>query len=210
MIRVLIADDHAIIREGLKKIIAKTSDIVVADEAKNAQEVLEKVRTNNYDVVLLDIKMPGRSGLDILEEVKSELPKLPFLILSIFPESQYAVRALRIGASGYMTKSSAPSELIEAIRKVSRGRKYISSSLAEKLAFDLETDSKKAPHETLSNREYQVMCMLAIGKTVIEIATELSLSTKTISTYRARVLEKLKMKNNAELAHYATRNKLVP
>jgi len=209
MIRVLIADDHPIVREGLKQIIAETSDMVVANEASNAQEVLDKVWESDYSVVLLDISMPGRSGLDILKQLKSERPELPVLILSVHPEEQYAVRVLRAGASGYLTKESAPDELIAAIRKVSLGRKYVSSSLAEKLAFDLEIEAEKPLHETLSDREYQVLCMIAQGKTVKEIAEELSLSVKTISTYRSRILEKMRMNNNAQLTHYAIKNRLV-
>jgi len=210
MIRILIADDHTIVREGLKQILAETPDMVVVDEANNGQEVLEKVWKNDYDVVLLDISMPGRSGLDILKQLKSENAKLAVLILSMYSEEQYAMRALRAGASGYMTKESAPDELIEAIRKVSRGRKYISPSLAEKLAFSLETgDERKAPHENLSDREYQVMCMIASGKIIKEIAEELSLSVKTVSTYRSRILEKMGLKNNAALTHYAVQNRLV-
>ncbi|MDZ7260622.1 MAG: response regulator transcription factor [candidate division KSB1 bacterium] len=209
MIKVLIADDHAIVREGLKRILSETSDMVVADEASTGQEVLDKVWENDYDVVVLDISMPGRSGLDILKQLKSEKPELPVLVLSVHPEEQYAVRVLRAGAAGYLTKESAPDELIAAIRKVSLGRKYVSTSLAEKLAFDLERDAGKPLHETLSDREYQVMCMIAKGKTVKEIAEELSLSVKTISTYRARILEKMNMKTNAQLTHYALQNRLV-
>jgi len=209
MINILIADDHTIVRKGLKQILAETPDMVVADEASNGQEVLEKVRKSNFDVVLLDISMPGRSGLDILKELKSERPKLPVLVLSMYPEEQYAVRVLRAGAAGYLTKESAPDELVVAMRKVAQGKKYVSPSLAEKLAFDLEMDSTRPPHEVLSDREYQVLCMIASGKTVGEIAENLALSTKTISTYRARILEKMNMKNNAELTHYAIQNKLV-
>ena len=209
MIRILIADDHTIVREGLKQILAETSDMVVADEARNGQEVLAKVGNKEYDVVLLDISMPGRSGLDILKQLKGERPKLPILILSMYSEEQYAMRALRAGASGYMTKESAPDELIVAIRKVSEGRKYVTPSLAEKLAISLELGEEKAPHELLSDREYQVMCMVASGKTIKEIADELSLSVKTISTYRSRILEKLSLKTNAAITHYAVQNKLV-
>jgi len=209
MIKILVADDHAIVREGLKQIIADIPDIVVADEASSGQEVLEKASKHDYDLVLLDITMPDRGGLDILKELKSQRPELPILVLSIHPEEQYAVRALKGGASGYLTKESAPDELIMAIRKASLGGKYISSSLAEKLAFDLETGIEKLPHETLSDREYQVMCMIALGKRVKEIAEELSLSKKTISTYRSRVLQKMQMKNNAELTRYAILNRLV-
>lgn len=209
MIRILVADDHTIVREGLKQILADVGDMAVRDEAGNGQEALAKIREGEFDVVLLDISMPGRSGLEILKEIKAEHPKLPVLILSMHAEEQYAVRALRAGASGYVTKASAPDELIGAIRKVSCGRKYVSSSLAEKLAFELDIDTKKPPHETLSDREYQVMLMLASGKSVKEIADELCLSVKTISTYRSRVMEKMNMKKNAELTLYAIQNHLV-
>jgi two-component system invasion response regulator UvrY len=209
MIKILVADDHAIVREGLKQIISETPDMVVAAEASSTQEVLNKVWEDNYDVVLLDISMPGRGGLDVLKELKDEKPKLPVLILSIYPEEQYAMRALKAGASGYLTKESAPDELIAAIKKISQGRKYVSASLAEKLAFEMEIGTEKPPHEMLSDREYQVMCMIAEGKTIKEIAGELSLSVKTISTYRSRILEKMRMKNNAELTHYAIKNHLV-
>jgi two-component system, NarL family, invasion response regulator UvrY len=209
MIRILVADDHTIVREGLKQILAEVDDMSVRDEAGNGQEALAKIRDGEFDVVLLDISMPGRSGLEILKEIKTEHPKLPVLILSMHAEEQYAVRALRAGASGYLTKASAPDELIGAIRKVSCGRKYVSSSLAEKLAFELDIDTKKPPHETLSDREYQVMLMLASGKSVKEIADEVCLSVKTISTYRARVMEKMNMKKNAELTLYAIQNRLI-
>lgn len=208
MIKILIADDHAIVRKGLKQILAEMPEKVVSDEAVNGQEVLQKIWGDNYDMVLLDISMPGRSGLDILKQLKSDIPDLKILILSIHPEQQYAIRALKAGASGYLTKESTPHELIEAIRKVSTGKKYVSSSLAETLASHLETLSDKLLHETLSDREFEVMRKIASGKTVKEIAEELSLSVKTISTYRARILEKMKMKNNAQLTYYAIHNKL--
>lgn len=209
MIKVLIADDHAVVRQGLKQILAETMDLVVGGEATNTQEVLDKIRESEFDVIVLDISMPGRGGLDILREIKHERPKLPILILSMHSEDQFAVRALKAGASGYMSKESAPELLVKAIRKVHAGGKYISPALAEKLAFDLESDSERPPHEKLSDREFQVMCMIASGKTVKEIADKLSLSVKTISTYRARILEKMKMKTNAEVTHYAIRNELV-
>ena len=209
MIKILVADDHAIVREGLKQIFSEISEMVISDEADNAQEVLNKILKNDYDMVLLDISMPGRSGLDILKDIKSIKPKLPVLILSMHPEEQYAVRVLKSGASGYLTKESASDELITAIRKVSLGGKYVSSALAEKLAFDLENDNEKPLHETLSNREFQVMCMIASGKVIKEIAEELLLSVKTVSTYRARILEKMKMKHNAEIIYYAIKNGLV-
>ena len=209
MLKILIADDHAIVRQGLKQIVTETPDMVVSGEASNGQELLSKIKENDYDVVVLDITMPGRDGIDVLKQLRSERPELPILMLSIHPEEQYALRALKAGASGYLTKESAPDELVVAIRKVSRGGKYISSSLAEKLAFELEVGREQAPHETLSDREYHVMCLIASGKTVMEIAQELSLSEKTISTYRSRILEKMKMKNNAELTYYAIKNQLV-
>jgi len=209
MIKILIADDHAVVRKGLKQILAETSDIVAADEAKNGQEVLEKVRKSDYDIVMLDISMPGRSGIEILKQLKDEKPEVLVLVLSMHPEEQYAVRALRAGASGYLTKDSAPEELISALRIISQGRKYITTSLAEKLAFDLEIDTEKPLHETLSDREYEVMCKIASGKTIKEIAEELFLSIKTISTYRSRILEKMGMKNNTQLVHYALKNRLL-
>ena len=209
MIKILIADDHPVVRKGLKDIIQATSDMTVSGEASKGQEVLENVKRIDFDVVVLDIAMPGRSGLDILKELKSGKPELPVLILSIHPEEQYAVRVLKAGASGYLTKDSAPDELITAIREVSRGKKYISASLAEKLAYDLEIGAGKPLHETLSDREYEVMCRIASGKTVKEIAEELYLSVKTISTYRSRILEKMKMRSSAELTHYAIKLGLV-
>ena len=209
MIKILIADDHAIVREGLKRIVAETADMVVADEATNGHEVLDKVSNNEYNVVILDISMPGRGGVDILKQLKGQRPHLPILILSMHPEEQYAVRVLKAGAAGYLTKESAPDELITAIKRVSSGRKYVSSSLAEKLAFDLERDTELSYHETLSDREYQVLCMIASGKRAQEIAEELCLSVKTVSTYRSRILEKMKMKNNAELMRYAIKHGLV-
>ncbi len=209
MIKIFIADDHAIVRKGLKQIVGDTSDMVIAGEAGNGHEALDKVLKNDYDVIVLDISMPGINGLDVLKQIKSQKPKLPILALTMHPEEQYAVRVLRAGASGYLTKESASDELITAIKRVSTGRKYVSSSLAEKLAFGLEVDSEKPLHENLSDREYQVMCMIASGKTVKEIAGELFLSAKTVSTYRTRILEKMNMKNNAELTHYAIKQGLV-
>jgi len=209
MLKILIADDHPVFRRGLKQIIAETTDMVVAGEATNGWEVLSKVRTGDYDLVLLDISMPGKDGMDVLTQLKNERPALLVLMVSMHPEEQYAVRALKAGASGYLTKESAPDELIVAIRKVSTGGKYVSSSLAERLAALLQEDAEALPHEALSSREYQVMCMIASGKTLKEIAGELSLSIKTISTYRSRILEKMKMRNNAELIHYAVKNRLV-
>ena len=209
MIRVLIADDHAVVRQGLKQILRDTREMIVAGEAVNGQEVLEKVRAAAWDVVILDISMPGHSGLDILKELKYERPNLPVLVLSMYPEDQFAVRVLKAGASGYLTKDSAPDELVKAIRKVVSGGKYVSPFLAEKLAFEIGMDSSKLPHETLSDREFQVLRMIATGKAVKEIAAELSLSVKTISTYRARLLQKMNLTTNAELIHYAIQNRLI-
>jgi two-component system invasion response regulator UvrY len=209
MIRILVADDHAIVRDGLKQIVSDTSDMVVAAEVSNGREALKKALEDDYDVVLLDITMPDRSGLDILKEIKSQKPELPVLILSMHPEEQYAVRALKAGAAGYLTKESAPEELIRAMRRVSGGGKYVTSSLAEKLASVLKTGAEKPLHQALSDREYQVLCMIASGKRVKQIANELLLSTKTISTYRSRVLRKMNMNNNIELTRYAIQNQLV-
>lgn len=209
MIKILIADDHAIVREGLKQILAETFDMVVGGEATNGQEVLEHVRREDWDLVLLDLAMPGKDGLETLKELKFEKPKLPVLVLSIYPEEQYAVRLLKAGAAGYLTKESAPEELIAAIRKVSQKGKYVSASLAEKLAFYLEAGAEKPLHEMLSDREYKVMLMIASGKTVTEIADEMFLSIKTVSTYRVRALIKMGMKNNAAFTYYALKHGLV-
>jgi len=209
MLKILIADDHPVFRRGLKQIIAETTDIVVADEAADGLEVLNKVKARDFDLVLLDISMPGKTGIDVLAQLKYERPKLPVLMLSMHPEEQYAVRALKAGASGYLTKEGAPDELGAAIRKVSTGGKYVSASLAEKLASMVQKEGGELPHQTLSNRELRVMCLIASGKTVSEIARELSLSVKTISTYRSRILDKMKMKNNAELTRYAINNSLI-
>ncbi len=209
MIRILIADDHAIVRRGLKHIVSEQPDMTVAGEAENARQVLDLVRTDKWDVIVLDINMPGRSGLEVLKELRRAHPKLPVLVLSVHPEDQYGVRVLKAGAAGYLTKDSAPDELVQAIRKVHRGGKYVSASLAEVLAFELETETDRPRHKSLSDREYQVMTMIASGKTVGEIGEELSLSVKTISTYRARVLGKMKMRTNAELTHYAIQNQLL-
>jgi two-component system, NarL family, invasion response regulator UvrY len=209
MIKVLIADDHPVVRQGLKQILADEPDFTVVGEASHAQELLEQMRKYDCDVVVLDITMPGRGGLDVLKQLRHERPKLPVLILSIHPEDQFGLRVLKAGAAGYMTKESAPDELVKAIRKVFGGGKYLTPSLAELIAFDLDHDTKKPLHETLSDREYQVMCLFASGKTVSDVSREVSLSPKTISTYRTRILEKMKMKTNAELTHYAIKNRLV-
>jgi len=209
LIKLLVADDHAIVRKGIEQIIAETTDIVVSDEARNGQEVMAKAAKNVYDLVLLDIAMPGRDGLEVLKELKKQRPKLAVLMLSMYPEEQYAIRALRSGASGYLTKESAPDELIAAIRKVSSGGKYISSSLAEKIVHKMGHDADTPIHEQLSDREYEIFIKLASGKTLTEIADELALSVKTISTYRARLLVKMNMRSNAEITKYAIENKLV-
>jgi two-component system invasion response regulator UvrY len=209
MIRILIADDHTVVREGLKQIISETTDMSIADEAVDGHEVLNKALRNDYDVVVLDITMPGINGLDVLKQIKAQKSKLPILVLSMHPEEQYAVRVLKAGASGYLTKETASEELVNAIRTAFKGRKYITPSLGEKLAYSLRTDAEKLPHELLSDREYQVMCMIASGKTVKEISERLFLSVKTVSTYRARILEKMNMKNNVELTYYSLKNRLV-
>lgn len=209
MIKVLIADDHPIVRQGLRQILAGIADMEVAGEAVNGQEALNQVRVGGWDVLVLDMTMPGRGGFDILKELKHEQPDLPVLVLSIHAEEQFAVRVLKAGASGYLTKENAPEELVKAIRKVVSGGRYISPSLAESLAFGLDAASDRPRHETLSDREFQVMRLIATGKTLTEIAEELSLSAKTVSTYRTRLLEKLDMKTNAELIRYAIENGLI-
>jgi DNA-binding NarL/FixJ family response regulator len=207
-IRILIADDHPIVREGYKKILMSQPDMDVTGEAGNGQEVLDLIQKKDFDLILLDISMPGRSGLEILKELKSQKPHQPVMILSIYPEEQYAVRAFRDGASGYLTKASTPKELISAIRKVSQGGRYVTEALAEKLTYFLG-DVDKAPHEKLSDREYQVMLLIASGKTVTQAAEELCLSVKTISTYRRHILEKMQFSTNAEITMYAIQNKLL-
>ena len=212
MIRILVADDHGIVHRGLRQIVAEQPDMTVAGEARTGQEALALAQAKRFDAVVLDISMPGRGGLDVLKELKHLHPRLPVLVLSMHPEEQYAIRALRLGASGYMTKESAPEELIGAIRRIVAGGRYVSASLAETLAGGLmQTDRlhDRPPHEALSDREYLVMRLIASGKTATEIADELALSIKTISTYRARILEKMGMKNNAELMLYALRSRLV-
>jgi two-component system invasion response regulator UvrY len=208
-IRVLVADDHVLFRRGLKMVLEDTPDMVVADEAGTGREALEKALKGNYDVLLLDISMPERSGFDILKDLKNLKPELPVLILTMHAEDKYAVRVLKAGAAGYLTKKNAPDELVAAIRKVLAGGRYVSSSLAEKIAFELQEGGEKPLHENLSDREYQVMCLIASGKSMSDIAEELSLSINTVSTYRARILEKMRLKNTAELIHYAISNHLV-
>lgn len=210
MIRILIADDHAIVRAGLKQIIEGIPDMILAAEAANGWELLEKVRKNEFDVIVLDITMPGGGGIEVLKQLRNEKPKLPVLALSIHPEEQYGKRMLKAGAAGYLTKESAPDELVNAIRKVYNGGRYVSSFLAERLAADLARHSDAPLHEELSDREYQVMVMIGSGKMISEIAGELNLSVKTVSTYRTRILEKMRMKSNAELTHYVISHQLSP
>ncbi len=209
MIRILIVDDHPIVRRGLQQILAEEPDVEAAVEAENVAELMEHVREGEWDVVVLDITLPDRSGLEALKDIKALCPELPVLFLSMHPEDQYAVRALKAGASGYLTKESAADELVNAVRKVVGGGKYGSPSLAEKLAVAVGTDYLKLPHETLSDREFEVFCMIASGKKTSQIAEGLSLSAKTVSTYRARILEKMNMSTNAELTYYAVKNGLV-
>jgi two-component system, NarL family, invasion response regulator UvrY len=207
--KILITDDHAVVRQGLKQILLEEFTRAEFGEATNAQEAIERVWKENWDVVVLDITMPGRSGLEVLKEIKKSRPKLPVLVLSMHPEDQFAVRILKIGASGYMTKESAPNELVGAVKKVMAGGRYVSPSLAEKMASYLAIDVHTPPHERLSDREFLVLRLIASGKTPTAIAKELALSVKTISTYRMRILEKMNMANNAELTHYAIQNQLV-
>jgi len=209
IIKVFIADDHAIVREGLKQILAETRDIIVAGEAENGLEAVKLFRKSECQVMLLDISMPDRSGIDVLKQIKKEKPDLAVLMLSMHREDQYAIRSLKAGASGYLTKQSAPRELVNAIRQVAGGQKYISPALAQELANHVGEDHEAPPHDSLSDREYQPLTMIASGKTVGVIAKELSLSVKTVSEYRARLLVKMKLKNSAELTHYAIKNQLI-
>lgn len=209
MIRVLIADDHPVVRLGLKMILENEPDISVHNEATTAREALELVHNADFDIVLLDISLPDRNGLEVLHQLKYEYPEINVLVISMHSEDLYAVRVLKEGASGYMNKDSAPEELVKAVRKVVSGGRYVSSSLAEKLAFGLVSESNDPPDRALSNREFQVMCMIASGKTVKEISNDLYLSEKTVSTYRARIMKKMNMKTNAELISYTIKNNLI-
>lgn len=209
MIRVVVADDHAVVRRGLIQILAEVADIDVVAEAATGAEVLRWVQENDCDVVVLDVAMPNGGGIEILDRLRRLRPQVAVLILSVYPEDQYALRALKAGASGYLTKASAPEELTRAIRQVARGRRYITTSLAEMLAAELGREGEKEPHESLSEREYQVMCLLARGKSVSDIAGELSLSVKTVSTYRRRLLEKLELQTTADIIRYAFQHRLV-
>lgn len=209
MINVLIADDHTVVRQGLKQILSSDPQLSVIGEAADGNEVLSALESLKVDALVLDITMPGRNGLDVLKEVKRRRPTLPVLVLSMHPEDQFAIRILRAGAAGYITKESAPEELVGALRKVCSGGKYVSPQLAERLAVFIEDEITRPPHEKLSDREFEVLRMLALGKTVSEVAEELLLSVKTVSTYRSRVLEKMKMTSNAELTRYALQNDLI-
>ncbi len=204
--KIIIADDHAVVRKGLRQILLEMSGVKVVEEVDNGPALIERITNDSFDFVVLDISMPGQSGLQALKEVRDRKPKLPVLILSIHPEEQYALRALKGGASGYITKDSAPEELVKAIQKILSGHKYISPSIMDKLADNF---SDKLPHELLSDREYEVFALIAIGKTVTNIADELSLSVKTVSTYRSRIYEKMNMKSRTELTIYAIQNELI-
>lgn len=208
-IKILIADDHAIVREGLKQIVAEEKDILVAGEAENAEQLMNHLAKEKWSLVILDINMPGKSGLEALKDIKIQYPELPVLILSMFSEDQYGIRAIKAGASGYLKKVSAPTELVTAIRKIVSGGMYINPSLAEKLAEKFGQKEKELLHEKLSDREYQIMCNIALGKSAEEIAQDLSISINTVYTYRNRILEKMSMKSNVELTQYVLSNKLV-
>ncbi|MBT0961710.1 response regulator [Denitromonas iodatirespirans] len=208
-IRVMIADDHAIVRQGLRQILSDIEDMEVAGEACNGVDALQLSRDGQWDVVLMDVSMPDRNGIDALKLIRKEQPKLPILILSMYPEEQYAIRALKAGAAGYLTKQSAPEQLVTAIRQVASGKKYVSASLAMELAEAIGEDTDRPLHEKLSDREYQTLCMIASGKTLTQIAEELNLSVKTVSVYRARLLEKMHLRNNAEITHYGLKFGLV-
>lgn len=209
MIKVLIADDHALIRKGLKQLLDDTDDLRVTGEAESGNEAIRMAQAGNYDVVLLDISMPDKHGIDVLKQLKDFHPHLPVLMLSMHPEEQYALRSMKAGAAGYLNKQSAPAQLVTAIRQVSKGKKYISSELAEQLAEGLSRGYQELLHQTLSNREYQTLCLMAQGKKLSEMAEVMSLSPKTISVYRSRLLEKMKLKTNAEAIHYAINNHLI-
>ncbi len=207
--RILLADDHSIVRRGLKDILIDEYPDAAVEQVGDGFELLKQLRNGKWDIIISDLSMPGKNGLETLKQIKTEFPQIPVLILSMYPEDLYAIRVLKAGASGYMTKESAPEELIIAVRLILQGRKYITPTVAEKMASNLDHDYERQPHEILSDRELDVMKMIASGKTVSEIATELSLSVNTISTYRARVLEKMNLKTNSELTYYVISNNLL-
>ncbi|TAJ17249.1 MAG: response regulator transcription factor [Rugosibacter sp.] len=208
-IHVLIADDHAIVRQGLKQILSETDDLVVTGEADDGADALQLARQQPWDVFLLDVSMPNRNGIDTLKQLKKEFPRLPILILSMHPEEQYAVRALKAGAAGYLTKQSAPEQLVTAIRQVAGGKKYVSAAVAQQLIEALSDDTDKLPHERITDREYQVLVMISTGNTLTQIAENLNLGVATVSTYRARLLEKMGLKSTAEIIRYGLENGLV-
>jgi two-component system, NarL family, invasion response regulator UvrY len=209
MLKVLIADDHPVVRQGVKQILTEELQLKQFDEARNAREVLEKVSRNKWDILILDINLPDMSGLEILRQLKKVHPDLPVLVLTVFDEDQIAIRVLKAGASGFVTKETMPNELIAAVKKIHSGGKYVSPSLAEKLVFNIYTEDEKPLHHKLSNREYQVICLIAAGKSVKQIAEELYLSIQTIRTYRTRILEKMELNTDAELIHYAIQHGLI-
>lgn len=209
MINILIADDHAIVREGLKQIVAEEPDIKVIGEAENASQVFELLKTKDINIIILDINMPGKSGLEALKDLRKDYPKIPVLILSMYSEEQYGLRALKSGASGFLKKVSAPEELVKAIRKIFYSGKYISTELAEKLVENFNENGKILRHEQLSNRELQIMCEIGKGKSAEEMADDLSISIHTVYSYRNRILEKMKLKSNVELTQYVLKNKLI-
>ena len=209
MTRILIADDHSVVRKGLRMILAEEFKDVQIEEVTDAESLVKKVMTEAWDVIITDLSMPGRSGLDALQQIKQYYPKLPVLVLSIYPEEQYALRVLKAGAAGYLNKDMAPEELVTAVRRVLSGRKYISPSVAEKLAVSLDKDASKLPHEYLSDREFDVLKLIASGHSVTRIAEILSLSSTTVSTYRARIMSKMNLKTNTSLTLYAMENKII-
>lgn len=206
---IFIVDDHAVVRKGIKQILNDEGDVSYIAEASNSDELFKQLYDRKWDVIILDITLPGKNGLDVLIELKQKMPDVKVLILTMHPEEEIAIRSLKSGASGYLNKDSVPSELTKAVRKVQEGGKYISSSLGEKLAMYFDKDATRLPHEILSGREFQILCLIASGHSLTEIADELSISIKTVSTYRTRILEKMNMKSNVELTHYAIKNKLV-
>ena len=208
MIRILITDDHAIVRQGLARILEKNQNMKIVAECENGIDALNWLRANDCDIALIDISMPGMNGIDLLKQLREEKPKLPVLVISIYSEDQYAVRLIKAGAAGYLTKGCAPAIVVEAVNQIVGGKKYISPAVAEMLANEFGAEQGKRPHESLSDREYQIFLMIASAKTVSEIADTLALSGKTISTYRSRILEKMHLRNNAEIMHYAIENKL--
>ena len=207
--RILVVDDHAVVRQGVKQILNGQFQGAVIGEAQNAEEMIALIRKQVWDIVVLDVGMPGKSGLDALKDLKQVCPKLPVLVLSAYPEDQLARRMLKAGAAGYLTKDSAPNDLVQALRKILGGGKFVSASMAELLVANLNEQDERPLHELLSDREYQVMCLIAVGKSLKEIADDLCVGISTINTYRARILEKMQLKNNTELTHYAIENRLV-